>query len=124
MNPRGRVLCVDDDQQVLSVTKDLLEWKGYEVAAVSSGEAAVAQLPRQFDLLILDYNLPDINGDIVAEHWKREHPSVPILMVSGCTDLPVHALDNVDWFLNKGGGTEIFLGVISELTKTHAAGCA
>ena len=124
MKSRGRVLCVDDDLQALSITKDLLEWKGYEVAAVASGEAAVAQLPQQFDLLILDYNLPDINGDIVAERWKREHPSIPILMVSGCTGLPVHALDNVDRYLAKGSGTEIFLGMISELTKSHTAMCA
>jgi CheY-like chemotaxis protein len=124
MSPRGRVLCVDDDQQVLSVTKDLLEWNGYEVEAVANGEAAIAKLPQQFDLLILDYNLPDINGDIVAEHWKREHPSIPILMVTGCIDLPAHALDNVNRYLTKGGKTQMFLGVISELTKSHAAMCA
>jgi CheY-like chemotaxis protein len=124
MIPRRRVLCVDDDHQVLSVTKELLEWKGYEVEAVSNGEDAVAKLPQQFDLLILDYNLPDINGNIVAERWKREYPSISILMVSGCEDLPAHALENVNRYLTKGCATKVFLGVISELTKSHTAMCA
>jgi CheY-like chemotaxis protein len=124
MNPRGRVLCVDDDQQVLSVTKELLEWKGYDVAVVTSGKAAVAQVCRQFDLVILDYNLPDINGDVVAERWKQEHPAVPILMLSGCPNLPAHALDNVNGHLTKGGRMEVFFGMISELTKAHVDMCA
>jgi CheY-like chemotaxis protein len=118
MKPSVRVLCVDDDPEVLSVTTELLEWKGYEVAAVTSGRAAVAQIGKQFDLVIVDYNLPDINGDVVAEHWKREYPSVPILMVSGCLNLPPHALDHVNAHLTKGGWIDSFLGAISELTKT------
>ena len=119
MKPRVRVLCVDDDQQVLSATTDMLEWKGYEVAAVTSGKAAVAQICKQFDLVIVDYNLPDINGDVVAEHWKREHPTVPILMVSGSPNLPPHALEHVNAHLAKGCLTDSFLSTISELTKTR-----
>lgn len=50
-----------------SLSSCKLEWKGYEVAAAKSGQAAVAQIGRQFDLVILDYNLPDISGDVVAD---------------------------------------------------------
>jgi len=124
MKPRIKVLCVDDNQPVLSITKELLEWKGYEVAAATSGQAAVDQVYRHFDLVILDYNLPDFNGDVVAERWKREQPSVPILMMSGCVNLPDHALDNVDGYLAKGGRTEVFFGAISELTKARTDMCA
>jgi len=124
MKPSVRVLCVDDDQQVLFVTTEMLQWKGYEVAAVTSGQAAVAQICKQFDLVIVDYNLPDINGDVVAEHWKREHPTVPILMVSGCPNLPQRALDHVNAHLMKGCQLDSFLGTISELTKTRIDMCA
>ena len=124
MKPRIKVLCVDDNQPVLSITKELLEWKGYEVAAATSGQAAVDQVCRHFDLVILDYNLPDFNGDVVAERWKREQPLVPILMMSGCVNLPDHALDNVDGHLAKGGRTDVFFGVISELTKARTDMCA
>ena len=77
MRPSVRVLCVDDEQQVLSAITELVAWKGYEVATATSGQAAMAQIGRQFDLVAVDYNLPDTNGDVVADRWKREHPSVP-----------------------------------------------
>lgn len=117
MKPRVRVLCVDDDQHVLDVIKELLEYKGYEVAAVTSGQAAVAQLRNQFDLVILDYNLPDISGDVVAELWKRDHPFVPILMVSGCPNLPERALDHVNAHLTKGVGMDSLFSAVSQLTN-------
>jgi DNA-binding response OmpR family regulator len=112
-----RVLCVDDNEQLLDATKTLLECKGYEVAAVSTGQAAVDQISKQFDLVIVDYNLPDINGDVVAAQWKHQRPSVPILMLSGAVDLPVHALDHVNAFVAKGSALDSFFGAISELTK-------
>jgi CheY-like chemotaxis protein len=118
MKTTVKVLCVDDDRQVLSVFCELLEWKGYEVAAVTSGEAALAQIGKACDLLIVDYNLPDLNGDAVAEHWKRERPSVPILMVSGCPNLPPHALDHVNAFLPKGGRAHSFCEMVTELTRS------
>ena len=119
MKPNVKVLCVDDDRDVLSLTSELLEWKGYEVAAVTSGTDAVAQIGKQFDLLIVDYNLPDFNGDVVAERWKSEHPSVPILMFSGSLDLPPHALDHVNAFLPKGGRADSLWGMVSDLTQSE-----
>jgi len=119
MSSRVKILCVDDDQEVLSVLTDILTWKGYEVATVGSGSAAVAQIGKRFDLIVVDYNLPDINGDIVAERWKREHPNVPILMMSGCPTLPSRALDFVNAHLTKGCEMNSLLGTVSELTKTY-----
>jgi CheY-like chemotaxis protein len=117
MQPHKKVLCVDDDKLVLTMTKQLLEHKGYEVTAVDNGQRAVDQVCRQFDLVIVDYNLPDFNGDVVAERWKQERPSVPILMVSGCVELPEHALDHVNAHLMKGTGLDSFFGAVSQLTE-------
>ncbi len=118
MASRIRILCVDDDEAVLFVTKDLLELKGYEVAAVTNGRAALAQVCEGYDLVIVDYNLPDIDGGTVAKHWKREHPSVPILMVSGCPDLPEKARQHVNGYLAKGRPMDHLFGAVSELTNT------
>jgi hypothetical protein len=73
---------------------------------------------------MLDYDLPDSKGDVVAEHWKREHPAVPILLLSGCLDLPRHALDHVDAYLGKGAVLDMLFSTVSKLTHhdfTHAA---
>jgi CheY-like chemotaxis protein len=58
-----RVLCVEDDEQVLSVLGALLENEGYEVASAVTAEAGLAHLSsRQFHLVVTDYWLPDRTG--------------------------------------------------------------
>ena len=58
-----RVLCVEDDEQVLSVLAALLEAEGYEVATAATAEAGLAHLTsRKFHLLVTDYWLPDRTG--------------------------------------------------------------
>jgi len=118
MGSKIRILCVDDDEEVLFVTRDLLELRGYEVAAVTNGRAAMARVREGYDLVIVDYNLPDVDGGTVAKHWKREHPSVPILMVSGCPDLPEKARQHVNGYLCKGVPMDCLFGAISQLTNT------
>jgi DNA-binding response OmpR family regulator len=55
-----RVLCVEDDEQVLSVLAALLETEGYEVATAATAEAGLAHLAsRKFHLVVTDYWLPD-----------------------------------------------------------------
>ena len=123
MQSSVRILCVDDDPVLLSAITELLTLRGYEVTAVSTGRAAVAHIGEEYDLVMLDYDLPDWNGDVVAEHWKREHPAVPILLLSACVDLPQHALDHVDAYLRKGAVLERLFSTVSKLTHqfTHAA---
>lgn len=58
-----RVLCVEDDEQVLSVLAALLETEGYEVATAATAETGLAHLAsRQFHLIVTDYWLPDRTG--------------------------------------------------------------
>jgi DNA-binding response OmpR family regulator len=55
-----RVLCVEDDEQVLSILAALLETEGYEVATAATAEAGLAHLAsRKFHLVVTDYWLPD-----------------------------------------------------------------
>jgi DNA-binding response OmpR family regulator len=118
MQAHKTVLCVDDDRSVLTATRALLEYKGYEVITVDTGQRAIDHVCIPFDLVIVDYNLPDFNGDVVAECWKQKHPAVPILMLSGSIDLPEHALDHVNAHLMKGVGIDSFFGVVSDLTES------
>jgi CheY-like chemotaxis protein len=55
-----RVLCIEDDEQVLSVLADLLHSEGYDVATATTAEAGLAHLRKgTFDLIVTDYWLPD-----------------------------------------------------------------
>ena len=86
---RPVVLCVDDEWNGLEGRKMLLEEAGYKVL-VATGGADALQLfaSRPVDLVLLDYHMPGINGDVVAERMKAGEPDVPIALLSeftGCS---------------------------------------
>ncbi|WP_407292565.1 MHYT domain-containing protein [Stutzerimonas zhaodongensis] len=89
-SPAGlTILAVDDDPLVLANTTALLEDLGHRVSAVDSGEAALGALRQNpvFDILITDQMMPGMTGTQLAAIVKAEHPSVPILLVSGYAEL-------------------------------------
>jgi YesN/AraC family two-component response regulator len=67
------------------------------------------------DLVILDYLMPDANGDEVAATMKRIKPDVRILMFSGVEHVPENAQNHVDAFLRKGEFPTVVLDKVQEL---------
>jgi two-component system, OmpR family, response regulator len=84
---RRKVLVVDDDAEIVELFVDVLNRDGrFEVRTASSGyDAGVLTQEFQPDLMILDYMLPDINGNVVCQtirnNPKFEH--MKIIIVSG-----------------------------------------
>jgi CheY-like chemotaxis protein len=117
------VLCVDDEAVGLMMRKEVLETRGYCVFTAESGRDALEIFSSEpIDLVILDYKMPGMNGDVVAERMKRLKPSVPILMLSAYVDLPRETLALVDMYLTKGEGPLIMLKAATELlTRTQTA---
>jgi len=109
-------LCVDDEPVGLSVRKMTLESQGYRVFTAPDGPAGLLVFSAEpIDIVVLDYKMPGMNGDVVAERMKRLKPSVPILMLSAYVDLPRKTLDLVDKYLTKGEGPRAMLDAIAEL---------
>ena len=65
--------------------------------------------------MILDYQMPEMNGELVAAEIRKTNPRVPILMLSGCLSLPESALQLVDEFIAKGDPVEFFLLAVQQL---------
>jgi PAS domain S-box-containing protein len=86
---RGRrVLVVDDDPPVREITASMLRTMGAEVVEVGSGGAALELLEGQrFDLIIMDFAMPGMNGAELATTCHRRWPRLPILFVTGYADL-------------------------------------
>lgn len=82
-----RVLLVDDDEQILEVFKEALDRDGrFEVqTAVNGYDAGMLTESFKPDLVVLDYMLPDINGDLVCERLrsKPESAATKVIFVSG-----------------------------------------
>jgi CheY-like chemotaxis protein len=112
------VLCVDDEAVGLSVRKMVLESEGYHVFTAENGPEGLAMFSAQrVDLVVLDYKMPRMNGDVVAERMKRLKPSVPILLLSAYVDLPRETLAQVDRYMTKGEGPLPMLQAVAELLR-------
>jgi CheY-like chemotaxis protein len=93
MATRQRILlCVDDNQSSLKICKIILEDFGYKVFTASSGrEGLEVFASNAIDAVILDDQMPEMNGELVASEIKRTNPEIPILMLSGWVSLPESA---------------------------------
>lgn len=111
------ILCIDDDPEILGAREGVLRSNGYAVISASSGREGLAVVSdgRSVDLVILDYELPDINGDLVAERLKANHPLLPIVLISGFDQLPASLLEKVTAFLPKGRAPEVLLATVKNI---------
>src|SRR5579871_4710334 len=109
MRPRKSILCVDDNEQLLSVRKFLLETRGfYRVVTASNAHEALEliqnSVPGTFDLLLSDLIMPQMDGNELVRRAKQLHPGIPAMIVSGT----VNAFDRAscaDVFLPKGASS-------------------
>jgi CheY-like chemotaxis protein len=81
---RCSILVVDDDSQVRKLFSQVLNKAGYAVYEACNGLEAKAFLQRiQFDLIILDLNMPEMDGFEVLKFARSELPGVKIIVASG-----------------------------------------
>ena len=76
LSPQSRhkrlVLCIDDHRQGLHARRVILESAGYDVITATSGQIGLRLLERHpVQLVILDYRMPEMNGDAVAREIRR-----------------------------------------------------
>lgn len=113
---KAMILCIDDDGAGLEARKALLEISGYEVLTAQSGEQGLGLfVSHPIDAVVLDYKMPGMNGDRVASQIRRVKPDVPILMLSGYSELPLNELSCVDVLLHKGESWSTVLATLDRL---------
>jgi len=87
---RERILLVDDDDEVRTVTCDMIGELGYRVEAAATGEEALARIRvERFDLLITDVLMPGMNGVELARRIRTLDSDLPILFSSGYADVQI-----------------------------------
>ena len=97
-----RILVVDDEPLVCDSVKWMLMSYGYEVEAATSGEQALALFEKnKFDLVIVDYLMPEMKGDELAAALRRRVASQPIVMISASGDLLDQPPESVDCIISK-----------------------
>jgi CheY-like chemotaxis protein len=112
------VLCVDDDEAILKVTKFALEGKGYRVLAVNNGAAALeAFAASPVDAVILDYEMPGMNGGQVAIEMKRIKPNIPKMLFSSSDSIPAEVTKIFQDRCYKPSNLFTLMAHVSELTS-------
>ena len=82
-----RVLVVDDQLSVLAAVVSMLNARGFEAVAASSGEAALAPLGAEnFDVMVCDVRMPGMSGLELLSHALEIDPHLPVLMLSAVSD--------------------------------------
>src|SRR5207245_9766605 len=96
---KATILCIDDHWNGLIGRKMLLEENGYKVLEATGGlEGLKLFLSHPVDAVVLDYQMPGMNGDVVAATMKRFRSQVPIMLLPAFEPLPRHKLRSVDCF--------------------------
>jgi signal transduction histidine kinase len=85
---RGKILVVDDEQGVMLTIHAILEQEGYTVESASSGTMALEKLhQQQFDLVLTDLRLGDIDGLAVLAEARRTSPRTVAIVLTGYASL-------------------------------------
>src|SRR6516162_7772542 len=84
MRPKKVILCVDDNEQDLSVLKFTLSTNGYRVLAATSGQEAIDVFSQaeQIDLVLADAAMPQMSGRQMVERMKRIASHVPMILLA------------------------------------------
>lgn len=114
------VLSIDDESPILYLRGLLLESVGYKVLNAASGREGLELFDSQdVDIVLLDYYMPEMDGEAVAAEMKLRKPQVPIIMVSASVGLAEPLLRSVESFVCKGLGPEILLQEIAKLVSVR-----
>jgi two-component system, chemotaxis family, chemotaxis protein CheY len=84
----GTILVVDDEEDILSSIRLILDKAGYHVVTAEDGEKAIVAMrfgerPLMVDTIILDLHMPKVNGMEATAYFRSQFPSVPIIILTG-----------------------------------------
>jgi CheY-like chemotaxis protein len=104
---RIRVLAIDDNEEFRNLITEMLQPFGFEVHAIANPVRALEKFTREkedFDLVLLDYYMPELDGAKTFEWLKKLNPNVKVIIVSGAEELrlrPILAQHPIDGYIRK-----------------------
>lgn len=117
----ARMLLVEDNEMNSDLVKILVEASGHECVAVEDGPGAIASVETEkFDLILLDIQLPKMDGYAVLKELKRITPQTPVIAVSSYAMVgdAKRALDaGFDGYISKPIVAETFIAQVLQAAK-------
>lgn len=119
---KKRILIVEDDPDILFILDMILNNEGYSVESVTLGKNILEKKYTIPDLIILDKQLPDMDGIEVCRHLKSqgETRTIPLIMVSASPSFGKLAMDaGVDDFIEKPFQMHALLDMVARYTMVR-----
>jgi CheY-like chemotaxis protein len=88
-SPQKKVLAIDDEPEILEVIQRCLEAGGFHVLTASGSREGLElyeKRHREIGLVLLDYLMPEMTGDLVFECLQGVNPDVRVILLTGCED--------------------------------------
>jgi CheY-like chemotaxis protein len=131
VRPLGRVLVVDDEFHVGAMLWDVLTRLGYVVEHAEGGAEALELVATfQPDVVLLDLKMPVMSGREVLEHLRRDHPQLPVIILSGHQDAGlldrtpgIGALDYLQKPVDVAVLARAVAGAVRRAAGGHDCGC-
>ena len=125
--PRGRILMVEDEEQVRKPIRLNLTKAGYEVLEVSNGAQAITVMEghlaeTMIDTILCDIRMPRASGLEAITYFRKHYPSVPVVVLTGYPDVELAASlmkQGVLDYLIKPITREELLAVIERCVDQH-----
>jgi len=92
---RSRILIAEDDPEMLALVREYLEGEGYTAVGVGRGAEAIAQLRSgEFDLVLTDVRMPDVDGMDVLRAARETQQQIPVILVTafGTVEAAIQAI--------------------------------
>jgi DNA-binding NtrC family response regulator len=110
---RRTLLWIDDYEPGLLVYKAVFETFGFRVLTATKGSQGLKMVgSNRIDAVVTDFEMPDMDGGIIATSIKNTHPRLPVIMFSGSCGVPDRVKQVVDAFCYKSGPRERLLAAI------------
>ena len=120
---KTQVLVVDDNLAIRETIEDILTWEGYSVATAANGLEALDQVKRDRPaVVLLDLEMPVLDGWGFVAALRRGHIDVPIVAVTGANDVNEWAREiKADASLGKPFELEDLLGTVARFVAPSRA---
>ena len=89
INPPKLILAIDDEPEILEIVRQCLEMEGFQVLTASGpkeGLKLYEERGPEIGVVLLDYLMPDMTGDLVFECLRQKNPDARVILLTGCED--------------------------------------
>ena len=119
-----RVLLVDDEIQPLQLRAQIMKLHGFSVLIADGPMKAISLMAKEamekIQVAILDYNMPGMNGCVLAKRLRSTFPELKTILYSGAIDIPSQEIGSVDVVVSKADGIATLISEVMQFVQVSA----